>query len=798
MKRLLHLLCLLTLPYAAWAEITPVWSTGVAVPGEKVVLYLVDPDVGEDVFLVQERPSVPHASLEPKQPRVGANPLDPNRSSIEVYPLLITPDSPGELRPSAVRVKYQQSGREESIEVPPLPVLSTSAIRWQSDPVPFGVLWHTELRDGYVDQPVRTALKVFLPGDCEAPIPPQLHSVGVKVSAFQAPLQGAPAVVQQDLIKMPLAYAKGQNWRIADFCGVLTPYREGNADIGGKLILQQQQSFFNIARAEVELPVLSLGALPLPPGAPADFAHIVGSKPELSASSTAQKLRMNEAVEVELTVRGVPNVEQMECPEPTDAEAWKLVPATRKPLLGANGEIVGMVFSRLMRPTAEVGGIPSFAFSYFDPEKMEYKRAATRPIPLPWEKSSAAGSGLQSAAPEPPPAGEVPTEEMTDIYGWLSPETAGRTCVLPRWLWYLLYAPALLIVLWLGLRALRRRLSAGAASRDRERELTQLAAESDGLAFLKGAGSCIERHLGTEALSPELRRVLDRRDAEVFRPDASLSLSATEREDILRQLRRALAKLGCAALLLLALPQVLAESPAEKDYRAGQYSRALQWLEQSPVPKGEEALTLYNKGNCEYRLGNSGKAALRYAQALQLDPGLKEAQANLAFIQRKEGAHVFLPLPEDAIFTYLSPVQLRAATIISTALLALGLALLLARRGRRTPGLALFNALAGTASILCATGWIYYGTREVPALGMLAPRDAAYVLNATEARTAADDESPVIVQLKPATPLHLLARRGDRCYVETLSNGTRGWVPAASIAPLHGDARPQPPLILRF
>ena len=130
--------------------------------------------------------------------------------------------------------------------------------------------------------------------------------------------------------------------------------------------------------------------------------------------------------------------------------------------------------------------------------------------------------------------------------------------------------------------------------------------------------------------------------------------------------------------------------------------------------------------------------------------------------------------------------------------LATCLALLLARRGRRTPGLALFNALAGTASILCATGWIYYGTREVPALGMLAPRDAAYVLNATEARTAADDESPVIVQLKPATPLHLLARRGDRCYVETLSNGTRGWVPAASIAPLHGDARPQPPLILRF
>ena len=35
----------------ALAEIVPVWSVDVAMPGEKVALYLVDTEVGEDLFL---------------------------------------------------------------------------------------------------------------------------------------------------------------------------------------------------------------------------------------------------------------------------------------------------------------------------------------------------------------------------------------------------------------------------------------------------------------------------------------------------------------------------------------------------------------------------------------------------------------------------------------------------------------------------------------------------------------------------------------------------------------------------
>ena len=61
------------------ADIVPVWSVDVAVPGEKVALYLVDTEVGEDLFSIQKRPGVENAALEVMQHYAGANPMDPNR-----------------------------------------------------------------------------------------------------------------------------------------------------------------------------------------------------------------------------------------------------------------------------------------------------------------------------------------------------------------------------------------------------------------------------------------------------------------------------------------------------------------------------------------------------------------------------------------------------------------------------------------------------------------------------------------------------------------------------------------------
>ena len=776
----------------AMAEIVPVWSVDVAVPGEKVALYLVDTDIGEDLFMIQKRPTVSNAAMEIMQHYAGANPLDANRAAMEVYPLQIIPDAPGEVRLTGLEVKYN-SGRTEVIEVPALPVVSQSAIRWSKKPVNFGVLWYTNIKDGYVHQPIKTAVKILLPGGVDTMGAPQMSAVDVKVGNFQPTLQGVLAMVHNQAMGTTTAYAKGQTWRTVDYTGTLTPFREGNSDVAGKIVLEQRQGFFSIMRAEADLPVLTVGALPLPPGAPANFADMVGEY-SITATTQAKSLAMHEAVEVEITVKGTGNLEQLECPKPADAADWKLVPATRKPIVGPNGETTGMVFSQLLRPTAEVGGIPSFSFSYFDPKKMEYRQAATAPIPLQWRDTETTGSGIQTAvAAEPPPAGTVPVAEMTDIYGYMPRAMYGRDITLPRWLWYLLYLPAALVFATLIINALRSKLAAGAAGRARDRELSELASRQDALSFLKGVGAYIETHVAPGSMTPELQKIIDRRDEEVFRPDARTSITPQERNIIMRTLRT----IGTgAALLFLCLAPLAQANTAQDDYKGGQYSKSIAKLE--AVENYPDALRQYNMGNCYYRLNQPGMAALCYARALQENPGLKEARANLAFIQRKEGALLPSGTVTDDIFTLLSPSQLWVCTIVSTALLLLCIGLLIMRRKESKPWLQTITAISLGASLLCAADWGYYTTRQTPDLSSLPPSDIAYILKATPLRSSADAQGAGIMTLPPSTPLHLLASRGSCAYVETFT-GVRGWVNTADTATLAPNGtEPGVPLIISF
>lgn len=792
----------------AQAEIVPVWSTGVAVPGEQVILYLIetqeDVQQQQDIFLVKKQPQVQDATVNVQQPKAGANPLDPDRKMVEVQPIAFKADRAGQIAPQPIEVEYN-SGRKVSVNIPPLVVRPTSDIKWFSSPVSYGALWYTNVTDGYVHQPVQTSVKIFMPGDCNTPYPPQMSSVGVKVGNFRPALEGIAGQLHGNYIPEPQAYAKGQTWRTADFNGSFTPFREGKSDIVGKIVMVQQRGFFSVAQQELPLPPLEVSALPLPPGAPADFADTVGQY-SISASTNAKSLAMNEAVEVEITVRGTGNLEQLACPKPEDELNWRLVPATRKPILGANGETVGMVFSQLLRPTAEVGGLPSFGFSYFDPEEMAYKTAASAPIPLEWRETDAAGSGLVTApAAEPPPAGTVPVAELTDIYHFLPNAAAGGNGAelkLPRQLWYLLYLPGLAVFAWLAIRALLRRIAAGAGTRAREKELTAIAAAPDALSFLKNLGAFIESHIPQTARDESVLDILKRRDSEAFTPDAAPQVTNHEKQRMLRAVRKALAHTATVLVMLLCLlPSAQAAGDdAEQAYTAGQYSKALELLQkeqQTGAPARNSAELLYNIGNCYYRLGNPGMAALYYARALYNNPSLAEAEANLGFIQRREGAVLPHRSTADEIFTLLDGRRLWIASVICSALLLFCMALLTLKRGQKKGWLQAITALAALLSLLCAADWLYYGTRDVADMKSLPPGDLAYVTKATTARTAATADAPSVMELTPSTPVHLLAVRGSHSYVETFT-GIRGWVPTEDVSALAESTASRQPITISF
>ncbi len=785
------------------AEVSPVWSTSVAVPGEQVMLYLLDTEVGDDFFSVREQPQVRQAGVRVLQSKAGVNPLDPNRAMVQVLPILLRPDKAGVLEVGDITVEYK-SGRKQSVKVPPLPVLSTSQIKWYDTPVPYGALWYTSPQEPYVHQPVKAALKLFIPQDCFINNLPQMQSVGVKISTLQPVVQGVIAIVHEQLMQSPSAFARGQNWRTADFCGELTPFREGNTDIIGKILLARQRSFFSVNQQEVPLPTLSLAALPLPPGAPADFSDTVGNY-SLSVKCDATALAMNEAVEVQITVRGSGNLQQLACPKPEDADSWKLVPATRKPIVSANGETVGMVFSQLMRPIAEVSGIPAFSLSYFDPSTMTYKRVASAPLALPWKESDSAGLPMMQSPATPPPAGKVPVEELSDIYDLIPPDDAPRSIfVLPRFLWYLLYLPALLIFAYLLRRGVSRRFASMSAARSQERELLAISHDSDPLSFLKRIGAFIESNIPQDRRDAELSLILRRRDDEAFRPEASPVISASERNSMLQSVRKALAHVAKVAgvLLLALLPLSNADDGSVQElYRGRQYSKALDSLQklqrESGTNDSRADVIAYDIGTCQYRLGKPGPAALSFARALYLNPSFPEARANLAFIQRKEGALLPVRSEVDHLFTLLSCSHLWVATIVCTAALALCIALHLLLRRRASACLSVCSALFALLSLLCALDWVYYGTRESADLASLPPSDLAYVLQATPLRSAAAPDAPALMQLTPSSPVRLLAHRGSFSYIETATH-QRGWVTSASIESLSPDSPPRLPILLRL
>lgn len=804
----------------AQAEIQAIWSTGVAVPGEKVYLYLVDEDCGEDHFSFKAMPSVKGASVQLQAMRVGANPLSSDGKILEINPLQITPDAAGDLQVGPLEVEYK-SGRKVSVTVPPLPVRPTSDIKWFDEPTRYGALWYLNKQDPYINETLQANLKIFLPASIQAPSIPVFKTAGVKVSNFNPSVSGIVALIHRELQPQPTAFAGGQNWRTQDFRGELTPFSEKGAELSASIYVERREGIFLLGEADLKLPGLTLKPLPLPPGEPADFNKIVGQF-SLTATTTATSLAMNEAIDVEIRVMGMGSLTQQNGPIPVDAEAWKLIPATSKPILNPNGERIGMTYHQLMRPVQEVAAIPSFKLSYFDPEKQQYEQAISAPIPLKWVQSDEAGNGLQygSQALEPPPAGSIPVAEMTDIYSILPEEVDGKNRRFPLWLYFILYLPALVVLIRIAARAWRHHRLASAGSRAQEKELAQVAAQTDALDFLKTAGAFAEKNLSPTALTMEpIQAILKRRDEEAFRPNASSQLNPSERKDIIQQLRRALAQSAKTSLFILALAVTFflhspcsATTPSELDqtgakaYSGGQFSEAkqlfdqgIQALEGDADAEGQTSLArlYYHLGNSQYRLGEVGKAALSYARALQHKPRLKEAKANLEFIQRKQGAILPTHLNKDSLFTYLSVPELSVLSIIATAILLLCLSLVAARAHkmalierdsqqgiadmrdsrRSKTSISIKIAIVGSALIClyCAINWVYYKNLDTPALSSLEPQQIAYTTSNTTARSSADSAGAAIITIPASSPLIIIAHRPSWDYVECL-NGVRGWV----------------------
>lgn len=818
MKNIIAIICALALLcQMAQAKIKAVWSTETALPGEKVVLALLNErDNASPLQMKQIKPGeltngrfLARGNNYFNESIQDANGKTTGR--IEVYLMLVEVGRSGKVECDDIEVTFS-AGNTEQVKVPALTVLTTATVKWRdidanmgsnAAQTKFGTMWVVSpQKDYYTGQNIHAHIKLLLPLNFVQLALPTIVAPNVKADSFRSPLGGIPgAIIKQWLpFRERIVLADKQQWIACDFVVNLIPYADttaqgGNYDVHVSIPcvfqVEQRESGANFVFTSLHqesitlnLPKLELARpLPFPPNAPADFTDLTGQY-RLKATTDDKELRMNEFVTVKLTVEGSGNLELMPCPKPQDNTHWKLETPTRNYRYSATGEITAVEYSQLMRPTAEVNGIPSFAFSYFNPETGDFQTAETAVIDLPWTATDTEGSGQVITEDGPPPAGTVPVAELTDIYHFLPNAEEGGNGAAAKtakeW-WYLLYLPGVGILLWLLGKALAVHIKAGSRQRAIGKEWAAISREKDNTLFLKKTGAFIESHLAAAAKEPEMQAILHKRDTEVFRPNGTAQLNETERAGMIKTIKKALSKLGALAAVFCCwqAQQATAADEAMDAYQAGQYTRSLQLLEkelEAGTDTRNKGELLYNIGNCHYRLNHPGQAALYYAKALTETPGLAEAKANLGFIQRKEGAVLPQKNAMEEVFTYLSMPQLWLAMVICTALLLLSIALAILLKERLKHTLRICIGISLVLSLLCLADYIYYSTRPIPDITATPPQDLAYIVQNTTARTAPLEQAGSVINLTPSTPVRILNTRGHHYYIETFT-GVRGWIP---------------------
>jgi tetratricopeptide (TPR) repeat protein len=227
---------------------------------------------------------------------------------------------------------------------------------------------------------------------------------------------------------------------------------------------------------------------------------------------------------------------------------------------------------------------------------------------------------------------------------------------------------------------------------------------------------------------------------------------------------------------------------AHAAYAEERYADSVSGFEQLVGEQVHDPAVFYNLGNAYFRLGELGLAIANYERALQLAPGMADAEGNLARAVR--GAERQLPRPrgpgwEQALFFWhagLAPAQARLLAVIVWisfwSLLAL-------RTWRRFPYARSLIAAAGIAMLLTtASAWL----KSNP------PAIAVVIDPVVQVRHGTSEEEGVRFELYQGDRVLLEELRGGwaRVQVVTGDSTDRGWTPAPGIVAVGPPYRPTP------
>ena len=139
---------------------------------------------------------------------------------------------------------------------------------------------------------------------------------------------------------------------------------------------------------------------PMPTEAPAGFAGAVG-RFEISATVDTTTGRMNDSVQLTVTVQGAGNIDALPDPLWPEFLGWRVIgsPASVTSEV-IDGKLVGSrTYASILVP--EMAGeltVPEISYAYYDPDLEEYVQAATSPIVVSIAEADGVPSGPPSSA----------------------------------------------------------------------------------------------------------------------------------------------------------------------------------------------------------------------------------------------------------------------------------------------------------------------------------------------------------------------------------------------------------------
>ena len=588
---------------------------------------------------------------------------------------------------------------------------------------------------------------------------------------------------------------EGENYQIISYSTTLNSETAGTAIFGPtKLRLIIQKSIIDRrfgpriieSPLHLHLPELTLNILPLPSNAPANFQGAVGTF-QISAQCPKIQLKETDSTKVILHVDGTGNLPSIQAPTLND-KTWTIINTDRPPRGKERRNATGRVtFHQLIRPSSSAATtIPSYTFSYFDPDAKKYHTLKTPPIPVRISSEIEEQGTTQSPIARPDFA--TPPEKMQDILGIIkSPKPQRKTTQLHNTLLFHL-TPALIACLLIGIAVYQRHktyLRLHPNIQAKKSAIKELANTSDTATFYRQAGRIIDQWHHSDTQQPQLQEILAERDSICFKPESSAVQNITQerKKNIIKILKRTIqiTILTCSILITFSYSIAHADSSkrASDAWEKENYQQALKiyqdYLTNSEQPSTD---TLYNIGNCYYKLNQPGLAALTWRQALHNDPTHLQARKNLRYLELKQNANVPEYQPWQTQLALIKPTTyttLLYASIWIISLSTLALILFHKKKVALIPTI-IAICLATIIGINAGFARYYYPNDHLFA----PPKQQAVITTTTLLFHEAHRLTPSSTHLPATSLIRVNEQRGPWTHITT-SNKTNGWIESKNL-----------------